>query len=96
VVIYSGDLSGSALIMAEPNQQRQIRYSVIFQPVPEGGYNVIVPAIPEICTFGETMDEAREMAEDAIRCFLESALKTGEPIPDDLEPATEHVAVTLP
>ena len=44
-------------------------------------YNVIVPAIPEICTFGETMQEARAMAHDAIRCYLESALKHGEPNP---------------
>jgi len=40
-----------------------------------------VPAIPEICTFGSTIEEAREMAEDAIRCFLESALADNEPVP---------------
>ena len=63
--------------------------------MPEGGYSVVVPAIPEICTFGETLPEARSMAKDAVRCFLESALKTGETIPKDVEPATELVAVTL-
>lgn len=71
-------------------------YTVIVQRLPEGGYGVLVPAIPEICTFGETVEEARCMAEDAIRCFLESALKTGEPIPADVEPALEQVAVTMP
>jgi hypothetical protein len=35
------------------------------------------------------------MAKDAVRCFLESALKTGEAIPKDVEPAAELVAVTL-
>ncbi len=70
-------------------------YTVIFQPLPQGGYEVVVPAIPEICTFGDSLAEARRMAKDAIRCFLESAIRTGEPIPKDLEPATEHVAVTL-
>ena len=73
----------------------EYKYTVILHPLPEGGYNVVVPAIPEICTFGETRGEAREMAQDAIRCFLESALQTGEPIPKDIEPATEQVAVTL-
>ena len=82
--------------MAELNQKRQVRYTVVFQPMPEGGYNVIVPAIPEICTFGETLDEAREMAEDAIRCFLESTVKAGESIPEDAGPATEQVAVNVP
>lgn len=72
-------------------------YTTIFEPLPEGGLSVLVPAIPEICTFGETLEEAREMARDAIRCYLESVLETGEPIPSDLAPVTtERVAVTIP
>jgi predicted RNase H-like HicB family nuclease len=52
-----------------------------------------VPAIPEICTFGATLEEAREMARDAIRCYLESVILTGEPIPADIaEVTTERVA----
>ncbi|MGD0128138.1 MAG: type II toxin-antitoxin system HicB family antitoxin [Terriglobia bacterium] len=74
---------------------KEYGYTVIYQRMPEGGYNVVVPAIPEICTFGETLSEARRMAKDALRCFLESALKTGESIPGDLEPATEHIAVSV-
>jgi len=74
---------------------RVYSYTVIFEKLPEGGYNVLVPAIPEICTFGETRTEARLMAEDAIRCYLESALRTGEEIPADVEPATERLAVTV-
>jgi predicted RNase H-like HicB family nuclease len=72
-------------------------YTTLFEPLPEGGYNVNVPAIPEICTFGATLTEAREMARDAIRCYLESAMQTGEPIPDDVaEITTERVEVTIP
>lgn len=72
-------------------------YTTLFEPLPEGGFSVVVPAIPEICTYGATLEEAREMARDAIRCYLESALQTGEPIPDDVaEITTERVAVTLP
>lgn len=71
-------------------------YTVVYEPLREGGYQVVVPAIPEICTFGRTLEEAREMATDAIRCFLESAFQTGEPIPQDVQPATERVAVSLP
>lgn len=72
-------------------------YTTVFELLPEGGFNVLIPAIPEICTFGETLEEAREMARDAIRCYLESALETGEQIPGDLSPVTtELVAVTIP
>lgn len=70
-------------------------YSVIFEPCEEGGYNVIVPAIPEICTSGETLEEAKSMATDAIKCFLESALETGEAIPTDKEPSIEKIAIKL-
>ena len=56
-------------------------FTVIYEPLKEGGFNVVFPAIPEICTFGRTLKEAREMAKDALRCYLESALKNGELIP---------------
>ena len=73
----------------------EYRYTVLFEPVEEGGYNVIVPAIPEICTFGSTLEEARAMARDAIRCYIESALKEGEPIPPDAEPAKELLTISV-
>ncbi|MEW6237588.1 MAG: type II toxin-antitoxin system HicB family antitoxin [Candidatus Omnitrophota bacterium] len=60
---------------------KEHRYTVLFEPMKEGGFNVVVPSIPEICTFGETLPEARAMAEDAIRCLLESAIERGEEIP---------------
>lgn len=72
-------------------------YTTVFEPLPEGGFSVLIPAIPEICTFGETLEEAREMARDAIRCYLESALEAGEQIPIDMPAVTtELVAVTIP
>ncbi|HEV8130606.1 MAG TPA: type II toxin-antitoxin system HicB family antitoxin [Acidobacteriota bacterium] len=86
-------MKGNHLKVQGGNLQ-EYNYTVFFEPQ-EGGYNVIVPAIPEICTFGETLDEAREMARDAIRCYLESAIKHGESIPEDAEPAKERLAVTV-
>lgn len=74
----------------------EYRYTVLFEPVPEGGYNVVVPALPEVCTCGDTLEEARMMAKDAIKCVLESMQLDGEPIPSDVEPAREKLAVTLP
>jgi antitoxin HicB len=74
---------------------KEYSYTVVFERIPEGGYQVIVPALPEIVTHGETLDEARTMARDAIRCLLESALKTGEAIPEDVQPATERLTLTL-
>ena len=70
-------------------------YTVIFKPLEEGGYDVLVPAIPEICTFGETLEEARKMAGDVIRCYLESALKCEEQIPVDREVSIEKITVSI-
>ena len=72
-------------------------YTVIFEPLEEGGYQVIVPAIPEIITYGRTLGEAKEMATDAIKCHLEGLVKDGESIPKDIaaEPVTEKLQVSL-
>ncbi|MEE9200694.1 MAG: type II toxin-antitoxin system HicB family antitoxin [Candidatus Brocadiales bacterium] len=70
---------------------------MIFEPLEEGGYQVIVPAIPDIITCGRTLGEAKELAQDAIRCDLEGLVKDGESIPKDIttEPITEKLEVSL-
>jgi antitoxin HicB len=50
-------------------------YRVIYEPLAEGGFQVIVPALPGIVTYGRTIDEAREMAQDAISCHIQGLLK---------------------
>jgi predicted RNase H-like HicB family nuclease len=70
-------------------------YTVVFEPVPEGGYNVVVPAIPEIVTFGETLEEAKANAREAISSYLESAVKAKESIPKDRKPAIEKIAIEM-
>lgn len=75
----------------------EYNYTVFYEPAEEGGYTVHVPAIPEICTEGETLEEARLMAEDAIRLVIKSNLDSGEPVPKDViiekEPVKEKIAV---
>ena len=77
------------------NKMKIYNYTVIFKPLEEGGYDVIIPAIPEICTFGDTIKEAREIAKDAIKCYIESALELNEPIPIDSEVSFEKIAVKV-
>lgn len=50
------------------------QYEVIFDPNGEG-YTVTVPKLPGLVTEGDNLKEAREMAKDAIRCYLEALLK---------------------
>ena len=56
-------------------------YTVIYEPLSEGGYHVIVPTLPGIVTYGRNIDEAREMARDAIVCHVRGLLKEGEALP---------------
>lgn len=57
-------------------------YAVVFEPDHEaGGYVVTCPALRGLVTEGDTLEEARAMAADAIRCYLESLRKDGLPPP---------------
>ena len=58
-------------------------YRVIYEPLTEGGFQVIVPALPGIVTYGRTLEEAREMAQDAIFCHIQGLIKDNEEIPFD-------------
>jgi predicted RNase H-like HicB family nuclease len=62
---------------------KQASYTLIFKSEPEGGYTVIVPSLPGCVTYGKTLEEAREMAIDAIEGYLVSLKKHKEKIPND-------------
>lgn len=70
-------------------------YTVIYEPLLEGGFQIIVPALPGVVSYGRTLDEAREMAHDAIRVHLKGLLKDGEDIPDDPFASTQPIAEEL-
>jgi antitoxin HicB len=71
-----------------------LNYTVLMTPDETGGYVVTCPALPGLVTEGDTLEEAREMAADAIRCYIESLLEDGEPIPTD-NPIVEEVTVEV-
>ena len=52
--------------------------------------------LPGLITYGRTLDEAREMARDAILCHLEGLRKDGEPIPNEKTARKERLRVALP
>lgn len=46
-------------------------YTAVFERNENGGYTVIVPALPGLTTEGKNLDDARKMATEAIQCYLE-------------------------
>ena len=60
---------------------RTLSYRITMRKEPEGGYTVLVPALPGCITCGKTVEEAIVMAKDAIRGYVESLIEDGEEIP---------------
>jgi len=80
------------------------KYTAIFIPEPgeDEVYNVSFPAFPEIATFGESREEARFMAQDALELVIISKLEEGEKIPANKKAAklprgafSEEILVTV-
>jgi antitoxin HicB len=68
-------------------------FTILLEPE-DGVFNVRVPALPEVLTFGATEAEALAMAADAIQLALAWRRDHGESIPTG-EPMLRKVRVTL-
>ena len=56
-------------------------FDVVMVAEQEGGYSVFVPELPSVATQGETIEEARVNAQEAIEGYLEVMHEDGLPIP---------------
>ncbi len=60
------------------------RYTVMLIPDPDvGGFTVIVPALPECVTEGDTVEEALCRARDLIRGYVADRAAQGEAVPEE-------------
>jgi predicted RNase H-like HicB family nuclease len=66
------------------------KYTIIYEPAEEGGFYAHIPAL-DVTTEGDTLDEAKEMARDAIENSLECLKELKLPIPE--EAGSEQVEV---
>lgn len=60
-----------------------LRYKILLRKEPEGGYTVIVPSLPGCITYGDTIEEAINMAKEAIELYIESLKTHGEEVPTE-------------
>ena len=83
----------------EAIRTEEYTYTAVFQPAEEGGYVVTFPALRGCITQGDTLEDARAMAVDALTGYLEGLRKLNRPIPTEDqtlgEPLAEPVRVTL-
>jgi len=81
---------------SEVVETHEYRYTVLFEPADEGGYVVTCPALPGLVTEGDSLEEARAMAADAIRGYLEALAKDGlSPPPEDPQPRSHILKETV-
>jgi predicted RNase H-like HicB family nuclease len=67
-----------------------MRLNVVLEPSDEGGFTVVVPALPGCILEGDTREEALENIREAIALYL-------EPVEDDLlfAPNAESLELTV-
>ncbi len=57
-------------------------FNVVFEDAGHGWVYAHAPDLPEVQTQGESLDDARRMAREAIELVLDERLARGEPIPE--------------
>ena len=65
------------------------RFTVNFIVAEEGGYTVMVPALPGCISEGDTYEEALINIKEAIQLYIESLQKDGLPVPEELSEKIE-------
>jgi predicted RNase H-like HicB family nuclease len=67
-----------------------MKLRVILEPSEDGGFTVVVPALPGCISEGDTREEAMENIREAIELYL-------EPVDDDLtfSPKAEQLEIAL-
>ncbi len=58
-------------------------YTIVVEPEETGGFYVLVPALPGCFTHGDTLDECRENAAEAIAVHIAGLEADGEEVPEE-------------
>lgn len=69
--------------MKRPIKKKVYKYTAVFEYNKGGVYTVTVPALPGLVTEGRGLKEAKFMAKDAIKGYLESLEADKEKIPEE-------------
>lgn len=74
----------------------KLNLNVVFRAEPEGGFTVLVPALPGCITYGKNIQEAQKMAEEAISLYLEDMAANGEKLPRNEQTYLSNIEINLP
>ncbi len=60
-----------------------MRYTVVLEQEPDGGYVASVPALPGCVSQGDTRQEAMANIREAVELYVEDCRDAGDPIPTE-------------
>lgn len=76
-------------------RETALNYTVIYRAEPEGGYTVLVPALPGCVSYAKTLKKARKMAAEAIQLYVDCLVADGETVPLDGAVCVEKIAASI-
>jgi len=74
---------------------KKYTYKVLLKKEPEGGYTVTVPSLPGCLSYGESVEEAMNMAREAIELYIESLVAHNEPVPDESDTIEMEISLDI-
>ena len=74
-------------ILQSPETFHLIRRGVVYElrSEPQGGFFITLPALPGCTSFGETIEQALDMIQEARDLWIEVAREDGYPIPSQFD-----------
>ena len=69
-------------------------YVAVIEKAADGSYSAYVPDLPGCVSSGDTLNEVRELIEQAVKLHVESLQLHGEPVPPPA--ATTHTVPAAP
>jgi predicted RNase H-like HicB family nuclease len=69
-----------------------MRYTVILEREPDGGYVATVPALPGCVSQGDTHEEVIQNIREAADLYIEDCIASGDPVPT--EAGREYLELT--
>jgi predicted RNase H-like HicB family nuclease len=66
-------------------KEKTYSFSVVLTPEPEGGFTVRVSSLPEVITYGKTVQESLVYARECIELCVETRLAEGLKLPKTSE-----------
>jgi predicted RNase H-like HicB family nuclease len=71
--------------MASREEDWPMRYTVVLEQEPDGGYVALVPALPGCVSQGDSRTDALANIREAIELYIKDCRDAGDPVPTEAD-----------